>query len=903
MGRRAECGALDRLLEAVRLGKSQVLVVRGEPGVGKTALLDYLVERASACRVIRAAGVESEMELAFAGLHQLCVPLLELDAALPGAQRDVLRTALGLSAGPAPDQFLVGLAVLGLMAEAAGERPLMCVVDDAQWLDHASAQALAFVARRLVAESVALVFATRGCDEMAVLAGFAQLEVEGLPEVEARALLGSVLRGPIDERVLERVVAESRGNPLALLELPRGVTVAEFSGGFGVGRSPVAAGIEDSYRRQLAALPADTRRLLLVAAAEPVGDPVLLWRAAEMLEIGLQAAAPAAEAGLLEIGNQVRLRHPLLRSTIYRMASAGDRREAHGALAEATDPEADPARRAWHRAQAAPEPNEDVACELERLAERAQACGGLAAAAAFLRRSTGLTPGPVDRTRRALAAARATHLSGAPDTALHLLAIAAAGPLDKLQRAQTDLLRGQLAFTVDQPGKAAALLLHAATQLEPLDPSLARDTYRDAYTAALQAGRRAGELNLVEVARAVRGAPPASQPPAATDLLLDAMALLVTEGYAAAAPLVKQALHAFGGEAMPAHQELYWLPLACRAANVIWDFDGWRALSTRFVQLARDQGALSVFPMALATVLGTKLLGGEFAEAASLVEERQEIIAAVGIESSPAAALMLAAWQGREAEASRLLRAAQPVSRGEGLWVASVSWASAVLHNGLGRYEEAFDAAEQAVAAPLELGVLMRAEAELIEAASRCGRAEHAVDALARLEESTSAGDTDWGLAIQARCRALCSEGPAAESLYQEAIERLTHSGVRSELARAHLLYGEWLRRQQRRMDAREQLRTAHEMFGAMGMDAFGQRAARELRVTGQTVRKRGVETATDLTAQETQIVRFVRDGLSNPEIAARLFLSTRTVEWHLSKIFAKLQITSRAQLFARAQG
>ncbi|HEX6402139.1 MAG TPA: AAA family ATPase [Pseudonocardiaceae bacterium] len=901
VGRRAECEVLDRLVDAVRVGKSQALVVRGEAGVGKTALLEYLVGRASGCRVVRIAGVQSEMELVFAGLHQLCVSLLDRDTALPGPQRQALRTALGLGAGSAPDRFLVGLAVLGLLAEVASERPLVCVVDDAQWLDRASVQALAFVARRLVVESVALVFAARDTDDVTEFAGLAQLVVAGLPEGDARALLGSVLPGPVDQRVVDRVVAEARGNPLALVELPRGLTVAQQAGGFGpVGVAPVATQIQDSYHRQVAALPASTRRLLLVAAAEPLGDAVLLWRAAGQLGIGVDAAAAAAvEAGLVDIGNPVRFRHPLLRAVIYWAASADERRQVHRVLAEATDREADFDRRVWHWAHAAPGPDEDVAKQLERSAGRARVRGGLAAAAAFLQRATELTPDLAGRGRRALAAAHATHLAGAPDAALRLLSVAQAAPLDELQRARVDLLRAQIAFTVDRPSDAAALLLQAATQLEPLDPRLARDTYQDAYIAAGYAGQFANEASLLEVARAVRAAPPASQPPGAPELLLEGMALLITEGHSAGAPLVKQALQAFQDQAMPAQEQLHWLYLACRAAHAVWDFVSLEALSARFVQLAHDEGALSLLPLALQTRTGPHAVAGELAQAASLVEEWHEITKAMGIERSPVPAVVVAAWQGREAEISRLIAATtqEAVSRGEGLWLSVMLWGSALLHNSLSRYEDAFDAAQQASAHLQEPGISSWPLVELIEAATRCGQAQHATEALAQVIESTRASGTDWALGVQSRCHALCRNDSAAEGLYREAVQRLGRTRVRGELARAHLLYGEWLRRQRRRADAREQLRTAHEMFSAMGAEAFAQRAARELRATGETARKRSVDTSTQLTAQETQIARLVGEGLSSPEIAARLFLSRRTVEWHLSKIFTKLQITSRKQL------
>jgi DNA-binding CsgD family transcriptional regulator len=898
--RRSECARLDRFVEDVRAGESRVLVMRGEPGVGKSALLDYVVERAAPCRVARATGVQPEMELAFGGLHQLCGPMLDRLDRLPGPQRDALAVAFGLRAGEPPDRLLLGLAVLGLLSEVAAERPLVCVVDDAQWLDRASAQALAFVARRLVAESVGLVFAVVESTTEQGLAGLPELVVEGLGESDARALLGSVIRGPLDERVRDRIVAETRGNPLALLELPRGVTAAELAGGFGLpGALPLSGRIEESFRRRLDALPDESQRLLLVAAADPIGEPVLVWRAAERLGIGAESAAPAAAAGLLEPGAGVRFRHPLVRSAVYRAASPHERQRVHGALAEVTDPEADPDRRAWHHAHATPGHDEDVAAELERSAGRANARGGLAAAAAFLERATGLTLDPARRAERALAAAQAKHQAGAPDAALELLATAQAGPLDELQCARVDLLRAQIAFASSRGSDVPPLLLEAARRLEALDVGLARETYLEALWAAMFAGRLATGGGLVEVAEAARAAPPPSRPPRAADLLLDGLADLITEGYATGAPMVRRALSTFRSQHLSTEEEIRWLHIACRNAVDLWDDETWYVLATRHVQLARAAGALSALPVALNTQIGVHVNAGELVAAATLVEEVGAVTEATGSQLAPYGALGLAAWQGREAEASELFDASiKDVGlRGEGVGLTAIQWASAQLYNSLGRYEDALAAAEQAAEHPEELLFSTWGVVELIEAATRSGKAERAADAVPRLLETTRNSGTEWALGIAARSRALLGEGAAAERLYREAIDRLGRTHVRGGLARAHLLYGEWLRRENRRLDAREQLRTAHQMFTAMGAEGFAARAARELLATGETARKRSTETSDRLTDHEAQIARLARDGLSNPEIAARLFISPRTVEYHMHKIFAKLNISSRHQL------
>jgi DNA-binding CsgD family transcriptional regulator len=897
IGRRAECGVLNRLLAAVRSGESRVLVVHGEPGVGKTALLEYLAGQASDCRLTRAAGVESEMELTYAALQQLCAPMLDRLERLPAPQRDALRTAFGMSAGPAPDRFLIGLAVLGMFADIAEEQPLVCLVDDVQCLDRASAQVLVFVARRLRAESVGLVLATHVPNTE--MTGLPELQVKGLREADARALLDAVLTARLDARVSDRIVAETRGNPLALLELPPLLPTEELAGGFGLpGAGRVPAAMEESLRRRVEAFPEETRRLLLLAAAEPLGDPALVWGAAVRLGIGAEAATPAVEAGLAEFGTRVRFRHPLVRAAAYRSAPVRDRQLVHGALAEVTDAQLDPDRRAWHRALAAPGPDDDVAAELERSAGRARARGGLAAAAAFLERATMLTLDPTQRAERALAAAVAHVRAGTFDAAREMLSTAEAQSLNDFQHARIDMIRAELAFVESRGRDAPPLLLKAARRVEPIDIDLSRAT----YLRALQAGMFAGQLALggevQEVARAAAAAP-RPQRVRAPDLLLDGLAALSNVGYGAAVPLLRRALDVFDTDMSP-EEELRWHYLAFLVAFLLWEDHRFQPLSDRYVELVRGLGALSELPLALTSKATMLAFAGELTEASALVGELQAAMEATGVSLAPYAALAVAAQRGRHGEAAALIEATtrEVSERGEGRAIAFADWSSALLNNGLANYQEAMTAAQRAINSP-ELGNIPRlALVELIEAAARSGRSDIAADALRRLAIATSASGTDWALGVEARSRALLTEGQAAERLYREAIERLDRTRIRTELARAHLLYGEWLRRERRRSDARAQLRTAHDMLAEMGMAGFAERARRELKATGETARKRAPATSDQrLTAQEALIARLARDGLSNPEIGARLFISARTVQYHLRKVFAKLGISSRSQL------
>ena len=898
LNRQPERAVLDNLLRDLRSGRGRALVVRGEAGVGKSALLEYAVGAAADMRVARAAGVESEMELAFASLHLLCVPLLDRLEGLPAVQRDALGVALGLREGGPPDAFLVGVAVLTLLAEVAEERPLLCVVDDAQWLDRASAQVLAFAARRLLAEPVGLVFAAREPGRQ--FRGLADLEVRGLPDHDARVLLRSVVRFRLDEQVRDRILAEANGNPLALLELPRGLSLTQLAGGFGlVEVQAVPARIEQGFRRRIEALPADTRSLMLVAAAEPAGDPVLVWRAAGRLGIPASAAEAARADGLLEIGTRVRFRHPLVRSAVYSAASLPQRQAAHLALAEMTDRDRDPDRRAWHLAAAAPGPDEEVAAELGRSAGRAQARGGMAAAAAFLQRAVELTAEPARRSERVLAAVQASLQAGAFDAAAELLNTVMAGPLDELQQALAALLRGQIAFASGGGSDAPALLVKAARQLEPLDAALARQTYLDAWLAAMTAGRFAGAGDLHEVARGARSAPPPAGAQRPSDLLLDALAVLVTEGRAQAAPLLRRAARVFAEEEITTEERLRWGTPAAMAAVMVWDDERWHTIAARQVQSCREAGLLAQLALSVSTVAIITIWRGDFAAAASLIAEVEAITAATGTRLALGAAVVLAGFRGVEAEAAPLIEAVITASQaaGQGTGIQRSQWAAAVLYNGLGRYETALAQAQHAAGQAAELYVSMWALPELIEAASRTGQTGLAADALERLAEATSIGQTDWGPGIYARSRALLSDGQDAEDWYREAVSRLSRTRLRPELARARLLYGEWLRREQRRLEARDQLRTAHEMFRRMGAEAFGERAGRELLATGETARKRTIETTGELTPQEARIARMARDGLSNQEIASQLFLTRKTVEYHLRKVFTKLDVTSRHEL------
>jgi DNA-binding CsgD family transcriptional regulator len=833
-GRRRETGTLDDLMREVRAGHSRVLVLRGEAGIGKSALLDHLAAGAGTARVVRTVGVEPESEIAYSALQHLCAPLLGHLDRLPEPQRDTLATAFGLGSGEPPEALLVGLAVLGLLAEAAAERPLVCLVDDLQWVDRMSQVILTFVARRLEAESVALVFALRSPGDETVLPGLPELRVAGLAADDARALLDTVLPGPVDDHVRERILAETHGNPLALLELPHGLTPAELAFGFGApSPTPVVDRVEAGFQRRLAALPADARVLLLTAAVEPVGDVPLLWRALNRLGVGPDAAAPAEAAGLVRIGTRVRFHHPLVRSACWRSADPAELRAVHRALAEVTDPGQDP------------EP----------------------------------------RATRVLAAARARFASGALDAVPALLSAAELGPLDPLQRAGAERLRAQVAFALDRGRGAVTPLLEAARRLAELDPDAARETYLWALGAAMHAGRL-GDGDLPRAAEAARDLPPGED---AAGLFLTGLTVRVLAGYAPAVPHLRRALAALP-DGDPA---LLWL--SGPVAHELWDDAAWHRLTDQALGAARATGARSLLPTALTFRAGALVAEARFAEASALLGEAESVAPGP---LHPSAALTLAAHQGAEGPATRLIDATvrEAEARGEGRWLGLAGYAEAVLHNGLGRYPAALAAARRAVGYD-DLALTGWTLGELVEAAVRTGDVVAASAARERLAERTAAAGTGWALGAQALADALAGPAAAAEDRYREAVELLGGTRLTVLTARARLLYGEWLRRENRRGDARDHLRAAHEVFAAAGAEGFAGRAARELAATGETVRRRGAGAADALTAQEAQIARLAVAGRTNPEIGAELFLSPRTVEWHLRKVFGKLGIASRREL------
>lgn len=896
MGRRVEQHQLAELVDHVRSGGSGVLVLLGEAGIGKTALLLDVRDRASDLRVIALSGAESEMELAYAGVQQLCAPLLGSLDRLPAPQKNALQVALGLREGVAPDRLLVSLAVLSLLAGAGAERPTICLIDDAQWVDRASLQALAFAGRRLSADPVAMIFAARGSQADQELAALPHTRLDGLADADARALLSAIMPGRLDDVVRDNIVAEADGNPLALLELNRALPRAQLAGGYGLtAAKPLTTRIEQTYGQRLRELPPQTRMLLLLAAAEPTGEPSWLWAAAARLGIGADAGVPAEQSGLVSVDTRLRFRHPLVRSAVYRDAIPSERRQAHTALAEVISGPLADEHRAWHHAHAAEAPSEAIAIELVQSAELARRRGGSAAAAAFLAYAVELTPDPARRAERALGAALSKLDAGDPEAAARLLdAVVIAD--DELLSARADLVRAKIAFATNRGSDAPPLLLAAAERLRGLDTALARETYLEALMAAAIVGRLSTAVAVAEVAR---NAPAVSGPPRAVDLLLDGTVVRLTEGYVAAAPLLKRAITAYLEDDKAGIADPRWHLIALRVLLERFEEATYNALSRRQLEILTATGELTALPNVLTTNSGACVNAGDFAQAAALIEQSRSIAEATGTPPHRSVEAYLAAYRGQERQCIEMVQATieEATERGEGAAIAQAQFSAAILNTGLRQYDKAFAACSSALEYD-DIALRGYILVEMVEAAIRSGHRSAAQAALGELAERAAASGTDSALGLAARSRALIDEGPAAEAEYEVATAKLQRSPVVVYYARTRLVYGEWLRRQNRRTDARQQLRFAHTMFTEMGADGFAERTRRELAAAGEPMHdERGSTSTVTLTTQESYIARLAGEGYSNSEIASHLFLSPRTVEWHLSRIFVKLGVSSRREL------
>jgi DNA-binding CsgD family transcriptional regulator len=900
LGRAVETGALEGVLAAVRDGLSGVLVLRGEAGVGKTALLDWAAGQAGEMQVARVAGAEAEMDMGFAGLHQLLVPFLGGFEGLPAPQRQALGSAFGLVDGPPPDRFLVGMAALTVLTDAAAVRPVLCLIDDAQWLNQVSIEVLGFVARRLYADRVGMVFTAReGEGRAVVLAGLPELTVGGLVEEAAQELLATSAGGQVDRQVSGRIVADTAGNPLALVELAAELTAAELSGAEPLDWPLRFEGrLDELYRSRVRALPGGTQTLLLLAAADPTGEPALIWNAAGNLGIDPETGQAAGVERLVSWEPRVRFRHPLIRSAVYYAAPAAARRGAHQALAAVTDPGVDPDRRAWHLAEAASGPDEQVAAELERSADRARGRGGWGSGAAFLERAAALTPDEDHQARRMLAAAENRLAAGEAPAARALLSLAAPRLVDGQARARARRLEGQSLYAAGQMPEATSVLLDAARMLQPLDTRLARDTLLDAFVAA----QFSGGAWMAEFLQAVRSVPKVADSRASlADLLLDGFAAVGERRYADGAALLRRAIAPLAaGQSIP-DDALPHLMAVGQAAGLLYDDSARYQMEKRWVAELRGRGAIAALLTALGIQLSVQVQEGRFANAEATLAEGRALSEATGYRAILGAYTWQELWalarQGREADtrqlAARMLREYAGV--GKRYEILRVHGALATLELGLGDYTAAVHHALEAL--PRENILGFAAFADVVEAGTRCGERDTATAALEAFTPWALASGTDLALGLLARSRALLADADHAEAEYRLAIDHLQRCRLVPELARAHQVFGEWLRRQRRRRDARDQLRRAFEMFDEMSMTAFAGRARAELRATGERARPRSLGTEEVLTAQEAQVARLVAERLSNREIASQLFISARTVEYHLHKVFRKLGVTSRVQL------
>jgi DNA-binding CsgD family transcriptional regulator len=900
IGRSEETAQLNALLQQVRGGLGGAVVLRGEAGIGKTALLNALVDAAGDLSAVRLEGVESEMQLGYAALHRLVRPYLYRLEHLPEPQRDALESAFGLTSLAPADRFMVGLAALSLLGDVAKDEPLLIVVDDAQWLDRESVAALVFVARRLHADGVALVFAVRESLEIgAVFQGVPELRINGLDEESARHLLTATVAAPVSYQVAGRIIAVTRGNPLALVELSSELTSDHLIEHAPLPDPlPIGELIEARFLRQVRQLPDETQTILLVAAADPVGDPDTLWRAAEALGLSAAAVAPASDSGLLVLEPRVEFRHPLVRSAVYGGATAADRRRVHHALAAVMDVERDPDRRALHMAAGALGPDEDLAAALEQSAAQARARGGYIAESSFLVRAASLTPDRQRKADRLLLAAHAAFLAGNAGYSESLLEEARPHLGGPFERAQAQRLDGRLRQPLGQSRLAPSLLLGAARAFGPIDRVLSHHSLIEAFVAcgaSLQFTEGTTEPEIAQTALESLSAQ--STLTTKADLLLKGVALRHAGTYADAVPAMREAVRAYA--TMSFEELTRWTALGAPLANELWDEGGLRSTLERLAGAARALGALSALQVVLIGLAAIEVRAGLFMAARERYSELQDVSLAIGdyVEHYALFDVDLLSWQGDEQAPSK---AAQLVEFGTAFRAAAtIHYANlslSIFDLAEGRYEKALAAAQSVVDADA-MGYSCQALPTVVEAAMRCNDREAATGALACLTEQAIASGTSWGLGLVARCRALVADGSSAEALYEEALDHLGKTSWRTEVARTHLLFGEWLRRQRRRTEAREQLRRAYEMFDTMGARAFSERARVELLATGERARTRRVETAHDLTSRELQIARLAAQRATSREIAGQLFISANTVDYHLRKVFQKLGVNSRRDL------
>ncbi|MET9437227.1 AAA family ATPase [Streptomyces sp. NPDC006551] len=892
LAREREVERIRVVLSATRGGHGSALVLQGDPGIGKTALLQYVCDTLEEERLLRVTGLEFEATFGYAALHTLCAPLMPGLERLPEPQREALRVVFGLAEGEAPSRFLVGLAVMGLLSDAAAKQPVLCVIDDAQWLDRASARTLGFVAHRLDSERITMMFALREPDSAPELVDLPRMSLAGLPPEAARSLLTSEFRAPLDKRVRERILAEAQGNPLALLELPRTISPGRAAGGFGLPQAvPLSRRIEKSFEQRLLPLPQATRTLLLIIAVEATGDATLVWAAADRMGVSVDALTAAEEAGLTAMDGTVRFHHPLVGSVVHHTASPAERRRVHEVLSQSMQEQVNEDRRAWHRAQAVLRPDEDVAADLERLASRAGARGGAAAAAAFLERSATLTPDAGKRAWRALSAARAANGAGDYVTAERLAVEGQTGPPDESRDAQADLIRAQVAFAQRRLRDAPRLLLTVAGRVAPFDAALARQCLLDALATGVLIGRHSQEMR--EALAAARQAPPPPGPAAIIDIVLEGLLALLDGGNRAALSRLR---HALTEERNPVWAERP--ALASLISVELWEDEAYVKLTRTQVREARRVGALGGLSVGLAMSAAVAAQAGDHAEATALIAEEEALAEVLGASPLPYPRLHLESVRGKasaEPFLSRTLREA--LERDDGQATATAHWALSVLHNGLANYQKALDAARAAVRRD-EPAITGLALLELVEAAARCGEDEEAADALAALTRRTVLAVTDWARGAEAYCTALTlGDDERAEHWFRQAVVRLDGCRVALHPARARLVFGQWLRRAGRRREAREHLREALEMFSTMGAEAYATLARRELGATGEHARRATTDLVDQLTERELHIARLVATGATSKEIGVRLFLSPRTVDAHLRSIFRKLGITSRRQL------